>query len=306
MSGEIIAIGVAFSWTICSLFFENAARRIGSINVNIIRLIFGFLFIGLTMVCINGHFLPQHTSQATYLWMLASGLVGFVFGDTFLFASYTLMPARFSQLMMTLAPAFSALAGFLMLGERISLLGFVGMAVTLFGIGLSVLTKETGGEHKMHLSLPLKGLLFGLLGAVGQGLGIVLSKEGMMAYEDVYTPQNALYIPLAATQIRAMAGIVGFFIMIVCKGGLGDLWRACTNRKGVGATFVGSIFGPFLGVTLSLLAVQHTNTAIASTIMATVPVVILLPEYFILKRTVTRYQVLGAIISVIGVSLFFL
>jgi drug/metabolite transporter (DMT)-like permease len=54
------------------------------------------------------------------------------------------------------------------------------------------------------------------------------------------------------------------------------------------------------------MAVQYANTAVASTIMATVPVIILLPEYLFLKRKVTWVQLAGAVISVAGVTLFFI
>ena len=306
MTGEIIAIGVAFSWTLSALFFEYGSRRIGSLNLNLIRLVFGSLFLGITLWAMSGHFLPAHADTVTWLWMSASGLVGFVLGDYFLFASYTLIPARFSQLFMTLAPPFSAVFGYLMLGEKMTWLALAGMCVTLGGIALSVLKKDTEAVHGMRLSLPVKGVVFAIIGSFGQGLGIVLSKEGMLAYENVYQPENTLYISFAATQMRAIIGIAGFSVIILLRHGTTDFIHSFKNIKGIRATFAGSIFGPFLGVALSLMAVQHTNTAIASTIMATVPIVILAPEYFLLKRKVTAAQVAGALLSVGGVALFFL
>ena len=70
--------------------------------------------------------------------------------------------------------------------------------------------------------------------------------------------------------------------------------------------FVGSIFGPFLGVSFSLLAVQYTNAGIASTIMAIVPILIIPPSVIFLKQKVTIKEIIGAIISVGGVALFFI
>jgi drug/metabolite transporter (DMT)-like permease len=74
------------------------------------------------------------------------------------------------------------------------------------------------------------------------------------------------------------------------------MWNA------LGMTF----FGPFLGVSLSLMAVQYTSAGIASTIMALTPIIILLPSKLIFKQVVTAKEVIGAFISVIGVSLFFI
>lgn len=307
MRGETIAIGVALFWTLSALFFEHAGKRLGSANLNLIRLLCAFVMIGLTLFFVSGSFFPIGADRATWIWMSLSGLIGFVIGDYFLFASYALIQARFSQLIMTLAPPFAALFGFFLLGEKMTWIALLGMVLTLTGISLSIMKKQNGTtNHKLQIQLPIKGVIYALIGALGQGVGIVLSKQGMLAYEKVYTPLHSLYIPLAATQIRTIIGALVFGLLILFKGGMPQFVRAFKEKKALGSVVIGSIFGPFLGVTLSLMAVQHANTAVASTIMATVPIMILLPEYVILKRKVTWEQLLGAVISVSGVALFFL
>jgi len=54
------------------------------------------------------------------------------------------------------------------------------------------------------------------------------------------------------------------------------------------------------------MAIQHTNTAVASTIMATTPIIILIPYILLYKKKITFVELIGAILSVVGVSLFFL
>ncbi len=307
MRGETIAIGVALFWTLSALFFEHAGKRLGSVNLNLIRLLCAFVMLGLTLFFVNGSFFPVGADRATWIWMSLSGLVGFVIGDYFLFASYTLIQARFSQLIMTLAPPFAAVFGFFLLGERMTWIALLGMVLTLTGIALSIMKKQKGStNHRLRIQLPMKGVLYALIGALGQGVGIVLSKQGMLAYEKVHTPIHSLYIPLAATQIRTIVGALLFGLIVLVKGGMPQFIKSFKDKKALGSVVTGSVFGPFLGVTLSLMAVQHANTAVASTIMATVPILILLPEYLILKRKVTWEQLLGAVISVSGVALFFL
>ena len=67
-----------------------------------------------------------------------------------------------------------------------------------------------------------------------------------------------------------------------------------------------AVFGPFIGVSLSLMATLYTHAGIAQTIMATTPVIIIAPSYFLFKQKVTPLEIVGAIISVIGVTLFFI
>ena len=66
------------------------------------------------------------------------------------------------------------------------------------------------------------------------------------------------------------------------------------------------IIGLYLGVSLSLLAIQYTKTGIASTFMALVPIFIILPSAIIFKEKIKTSHVIGAIVSVIGVALFFI
>ncbi len=309
-TGELISLSVALSWTMSALFFEYAGKKIGSLSVNIIRLVFGFLMLGLLLWFTTGSMLPAGADGRTWFWMSLSGLIGFVFGDFCLFYAYLVITARFSQLLMTLAPLFAALFGWLLLGETLSAAGFAGMAITLTGIAISVLKRGNGegSGPNIRLHLPVKGLLLGIGGALGQGLGIVLSKQGMIYYHEAVGAGSELnkMVPFAATQIRIITGIIGFFILFLILRKLPLLKQSLSNKKGMRATFFGAIFGPFVGVSLSLMAVQYTNTSIASTIMATTPVIILIPYKFIYKKKISLIEVLGAIISVAGVSLFFL
>ncbi len=332
--GELISIGVAVSWTLSALFFEYAGKRIGSLIVNILRLIFAIFLMGGFLIIVTGSPFPQQADNATWFWMVLSGLVGFVFGDLCLFHSYLLITARFSQLLMTLAPPFAALFGWILLGEKLSATGFLGMGVTLTGIAISVLKRSgtmvaggsnlvvaSEGDHtpvinarvngksgkKIMLNISAKGLILGICGALGQGLGIVLSKQGMNHYSlSAQDVDVVKYIPFAATQIRIITGVIGFALIILLSGRTRSFFNGLRDRKGSTATFIGSIFGPFVGVALSLMAVQYTNTAIASTIMATTPIIILVPYILIYKKKITPVEIFGAVLSVAGVSLFFM
>ena len=116
----------------------------------------------------------------------------------------------------------------------------------------------------------------------------------------------ASYIPFAATQMRIISGAIGFAVIILITRRTGTVLAGIKDKKAMGATFMGAIFGPFVGVSLSLMAVQYTNTAIASTIMATTPIIILIPYILFYKKKITLVELAGAVLSVGGVALFFL
>jgi drug/metabolite transporter (DMT)-like permease len=292
--GEFAALMTALFWTITSLSFESASHKIGSVAVNILRLIIGLAFLSVFTLIRRGLVLPVDASTENWIWLALSGLIGFVFGDLFLFKSYTLIGSRFSMLIMTLVPPITAFFSFIILRERLTLFHYLGMTLTFSGIAMAIFSRPAKGE-KLSLKLSPKGILYAFGGAVGQALGLVLSKFGMKNYD-----------PFAATQIRIIAGIFGYILLVTVLSRWGNVIKATHNKSGMMLTSLGAFFGPFLGVSFSLIAVKYTETGIASTIMALVPVFIILPAIILFRQKVTIPEIIGAIVSVGGVALFFL
>lgn len=293
-TGEFAALLTAIFWTVTSLSFESATNRIGTVAVNILRLVIGLVFLSIFTLIRRGELLPTGASSDNWLWLTLSGLVGFVFGDLFLFKSYSLIGSRFSMLIMTLVPPITAFFSFIIIGEHLTLFHSIGMTLTFTGIAMAIFSRGGKGE-KLSLKLAPRGILFAVGGAVGQALGLVLSKLGLRDYD-----------PFAATQIRIIAGIFGYIALVTVLLRWGNVRRALRNREGMIYTTVGSFFGPFLGVSFSLVAVKYTEAGVASTIMALVPVFIILPAVVLYKEKVTLYEMTGAFVSVGGVALFFM
>jgi drug/metabolite transporter (DMT)-like permease len=292
--GEFAALLVAFFWTITALSFESAAMKVGSLPVNIIRLVFGFIFLSALTWVVRGNPLPTDASVDNWIWLSVSGLIGFVLGDLFLFKSYTIVGSWFAMLIMTLAPPLAAIFGWIILGETMSRLSLLGMFLTITGISIAIFSRKSKKE-KFTINKPIKGIVFAFLGALGQGLGIVFSKLGMNDYD-----------AFASTQIRIITGIIGFVIIVSLSRRWKSIFMAFKNTQGLKAITIGSFFGPFLGVSFSLIAIKHTSTGIASTIMAIVPILIIPPSILLFKHKITYREAIGAVIGVSGVVMFFI
>jgi drug/metabolite transporter (DMT)-like permease len=292
--GEFAALLVAFFWTITALAFESATRRVGSLAVNLLRLIIGFIFLSVFALIYRGMILPVDASWENWMWLTLSGLVGFAFGDLFLFKSYTIIGSRFAMLIMTLVPPITAFFGWLIMGEHLEPIHYLGMALTFSGISLAIFNRNGKGE-RLSLKLAPLGILYAFGGAVGQALGLVLSKKGLNNYD-----------PFAATQIRIIAGITGFAVIVTVMRRWISIREALLNREGMKSLSLGAFFGPFLGVSFSLVSVKFTEAGIASTIMALVPIFIIAPAVVLYKEKVTIAEIIGAFISVGGVALFFM
>ncbi len=294
--GEFAALLTAIFWTVTALAFTSAAKTIGSLAVNFWRLIVGFILLTLFISFRDGILYDSTISNHELLWLVLSGITGIFLGDLFLFKAFTITGPRIALLVMSLSPPMAALFSWLFLDDIISLRGVAGMSLTLSGIVLVIFKKGNSNGVKTGLKYSARGILFALLGAVGQASGIVMSKEGM--------PKGAN--AFAATQIRVIAGLAGFLVLITVIRRWKSIFSAVKDVKAMGILSIGAFFGPFLGITFSLIAVSQTNPGIVQTITSINPILIIPFSIWLFKEKVTLREVLGSVIAVGGVALFFL
>jgi len=292
--GEFAALLTVFCWTVSALSFEYAGKKVGSLSLNLIRLVMGIGLLSVSLYITQGSFIPVHTSRHTWMWLTISGIVGYGLGDLLLFQAFVVVGARISMLMMALSPPITALIGGTFLGEKLAPLDFLGMGITITGVSI-VIFQHSSDTKSIKLAHPAMGILMAFGATVFQSAGLVISKFGI-------SDGSAI----SAAFIRGVAGTIVFFLIIVAFKKAGNIKMALKNIKAMNITFLGAFFGPFIGVTLSLFAVQHTATGIASTIMSIVPVFIILPSVLIFKEKITIKEVVGAIIAVSGVGILFM
>jgi drug/metabolite transporter (DMT)-like permease len=291
--GELAALGAAICWTASSLAFTAAGRRIGALSLNLIRLVMAFGL--LTALCWirRGLPLPTDAAPSAWGWLLISGVMGFVFGDLCLFKALILVGPRISMLVMALAPPIAAVLAWLWLGETLEAMALAGMALTLVGIVWVVLERKDGEAGRRRADPA--GVALAFCGAVGQAVGLVLSKLGMKDYD-----------PFAATQIRVIAGMVGFMLIVFAVKWWGRVLLGLRDRDGMRMAAAGSILGPVLGVGFSLVAIQRTQTGVAATLMSIPPVLIIPAVILIHREAVSPRAILGAMVAVVGVAVLWM
>ncbi|MCK9444528.1 MAG: DMT family transporter [Tissierellaceae bacterium] len=279
----------------CQLFFfELSGKKVGSLTVNFIRLITGFIFISIFTFFSRGLLLPVDATSRHWIFLSISGLIGFFIGDLFLIQSYLEVGSRISMLIMATSPPITALMGYVIFGETLGLISLIGMAITLTGIALVILGKNPE-EKKIQVKYSVKGLTYAFLGALGQAVGLMFSKYGMGDYN-----------PFAATQVRMVTGLISFAALIFYRKQWGNVKEAFKNMRALTEISIGSIFGPFIGVGLSLLSLQYTSAGISSTITAIVPVTIIPISILVFNDRPKVKELLGALVTVIGVGVLFL
>jgi len=293
--GELAATGTAFCWAGGSILFSIAGRRIGSYNVNKLRIPIAAIFLSTALLLSYGSLFPTGGNTHALLFLGLSGIVGLSIGDTFYFRCLVILGPRRGSLMMTLSPVMTALIAFVVLGERLSLTAIAGMAVTLVGVGWVTTEKQDGGMDYREGSKAF-GVLMGVGGAFGQALGLVLAKHGM----------GETFNPLSATLIRMLFATAAIWVVAACRREIVSTLKGLTDIKCLMTLSGAAFLGPTVGVWLSLVSVKFTQAGIAATLMSIFPVVVIPLTMIIHKERPSYRSVLGAIIAVAGVALLFI
>jgi drug/metabolite transporter (DMT)-like permease len=293
--GELAALGTACCWTFGSFFFDAAGRTIGPLSVNKIRIPMAAALLATALLVTTGHPFPTAISMMSLIWLTLSGLVGLVLGDFCFFTSLVILGPRRATLILSSAPVLTALAAWPILDEKLGVWAITGIIVTMGGI-LWVSIERRRGEHLVRTGSLTAGFLWGLGGATGQAIGLVLAKLGMgddlsalegtfcrMAAASVLIWLPTLFIPAAWAKMHSMR-----------------------NRRGILFSFAGAFVGPFVGVWLSLVAVKHTAAGVAATIMAIVPVLVIPLAVILHHERPSIRAIIGSIIAVGGVVILFL
>ncbi|NQS91729.1 MAG: DMT family transporter, partial [Chloroflexi bacterium] len=238
---------------------------------------------------------PVGATLDRWIWLGISGIVGLALGDAFLFQAFIWVGPRISMLMMSLAPILASLAAWIFLGEKLSLWQITGILITLVGVGWVVVDKNQGQETKNGNYL--RGILYGLGGAAGQGLGLVLAKNGL----------GGNFSPISANFIRMFSAMIVIWVVTIFQKEFKSTFNAVITNPGVLRAILGGAFsGPFLGVSLSLYALQHTNIGVASTLMALPPIFLLPVEVIYFKEKLGWGSVVGTLLAMAGVAVLFL
>lgn len=291
--GEIAALITAILWSGTAIVFTEATNIVGSYVVNISRLILATIYLLLTILIFN---LDFHLTWPQIYLLGLSGIIGLVFGDGFLFKSFQYIGARLSMLIMALSPPIAALFAYLYLGETLSYWGITGILLTVLGVSIVVFKRSeqpTDNYKKNNL-----GYVFAFLGAAGQAINLIFAKEAFQIGE---------INGFVATFYRMIPSIPFMYLLgFLYRKKRKSVFILKKEKNALKYIVIGSIIGPFLGITGSLIAVAYTYVGIASTLMATVPIMMLPIVKFYYKEKLSAFSIIGAVVAVVGIAILFL
>ena len=300
--GELAALLTAVCFSASSIFFTRAGKIYGALVSNRLRLAVAVILLVTTHWIIFGYPIPVDAGIERWLWLGSSGIIGLAIGDFFLFQAYVTIGPRLGILFLSLSPAVATVLAWFVLGETLDAGSILGILLTLAGITWVVLESNPNGkpssvnEPNEHQKIYRKGIIAGLLAATGQAVGVVLAKNGL----------TGDFPALSGNVIRMTAAFVTLWGATILQRQVSmTVQRVKQEKSGMLYILGGAFFGPLIGVSLSLFAIQNTNVGIASTIIALPPIFLLPVGHFVFKEKITWQAVAGTLLAIGGVVLLF-
>lgn len=302
MSGELIAILTTLCWSLGIFPFTEATKRIGAAPINQWRLLLAWLIISIILIINNSITVTHLFSNPQpnhFLFLGLSGIIGFTIGDYCSFTSFKLLGPKLGSLYTTFAPGAALSIGFIVLGEKINLIGIVGILITIGGvIWLTLSKKDKAAAELAGFKRDKKGIIFGIIGALCQGTGLVLSKYGMDFYAEKLPTMHAVWIRLM------FAFTTAFIVSLFAKKLIQNSKPIFANQNNaIPFMIMGTFLGPVAGVSLSLLAIQKMEVAVAQTIFAMLPIFVLPINLFVYREKITIQSVFACIVAILGVMI---
>jgi drug/metabolite transporter (DMT)-like permease len=298
--GLIAAFITLCCWTVGTFSFTTASRLYSPISINRVRLLYATVLLTV-VVCVWRQIslvelfskpLPEH-----WLWFGISGVVGLSIGDFFAFSAFKMMGSSRTSLFSTFAPGAALFGGIFFLGEQMNTIGLVGMTVSIGGLIWfiqSASSEQKGKENKEYLT---RGIIYAILGALSQGLGLVFAKKGLIIETD-----TGRLMPLHATWIRMFSATAIVYVVGLFRGNLWNEFKTVSFTPAIiKPVLTGTVFGPVIGVSMSLYAASVIEVSLAQTIFSLLPISVMLAAVFLGREKLERTSIIAALIGVSGV-----
>lgn len=286
MWGELAALGSAACWSVASLLFERVGKtRVNAGAINLTKCVFGSLVLLGATLATQGRALPEGIKGTDLGLLGASAVVGLAVGDTAFFAALKELGAPRSLLLLSMAPAF--VVGLEALLEHQAPPGrdLAGIGLALAGLAM-VLWKPGEGFPS------LRGVGWGLLAALGQAGGNLLSRAGTRGALDA----------LSASWFRLAVGSAGVLLAGLWGGQLAAWYHQVRPPETLRKLLIASFFGTALGLLLMQAGLSYSRSGgVASALISLSPIFSLPLAHWTGSEKITLRSALGALIALVGV-----
>ena len=290
MQGELAALAAAFLWALATVIFGRLGKVLPPLVLNLTKGAMALLLLGLTLAVLQRG--PTGLTVTPLILLLASGIVGIGAGDTAYFAALNHLGPRRALLMETLAPPIAALIALVCLGETLSMAAWAGILLTLLGV-IWVISERVPQAMGDGSELSYRGIGLGVLAALGQAVGAVLSRSALA---------DTSVDPWWSTLLRLVAGLVIMLGILRGRGPIAGQFSPLRSGRVLGGLLLAAFLGTYLALYLQQTALKYAETGIAQALTSTSPLFIL-PLAALFGEPISLRALAGVIIALAGIGI---
>jgi drug/metabolite transporter (DMT)-like permease len=295
-TGEIAALGTALCWSVGPLFFTTAAKSIGALDTNRLRLLVTSVLYLLGHLLVFGALFPAGLDRVSASMLVISGVLGMAVGDTALYQSMLFIGPRRSMLVTTTTPVFSTVLAWVFLSQILGLWQVAGILLTVSGIGWVILRQPGAADGGPTRERLVKGVSFALLAALTQSASLIVARRAM----------GETVNPFSASLVRFIGAAAVMWLYTVARGEVRKVVKSLFDKRIAALIGGGCVIGPFVGVTLSMVAIRFAPIGIATALMVTTPLMVIPFSRVFFDDHPGLRGVAGALLAVAGVALIFM
>jgi drug/metabolite transporter (DMT)-like permease len=189
------------------------------------------------------------------------------------------------------------------LQEALSVIQIGGIVMTLGGIAWVISERVPAVTTIAATQVSRLGLSFGLLAALAQASGVILSRSALA---------ETAVDPLWSALIRLVAGFLSLCIWLALKSMVPRATSKTVSKppsiplswRLIGAILVSAFLGTYLGIWLQQVSLKYAAAGIAQTLLSTSPLFVL-PIVAGLGEKISWRSLLGAVLALVGVAILF-
>jgi drug/metabolite transporter (DMT)-like permease len=310
--GELAALSAAFLWSISSVIYSILGEKIPPLQLNIAKGIIAIAFILITLIVGNSG-IPAFNPNSVIL-LLLSGAIGIGLGDTTYFSALNYLGARLTLLIETLAPPMTTLLALFFLEEKLSIVAWCGILLTILGVAWVI--TERNSNTAIETNNYKQGILWAILTTIAQSVGAVLSRTA-------FGVSNIS--PLWSTLLRLLGGVAIALVILLCSSRnrqSSPSFRMMWTKEAIAVISITAFGSTYLGILLQQISLKYTPAGIAQTLLATSPLFVLpivaVRNNWVTPRLrdytqhtgeidrITLRAILGVFVSILGVAVLFI
>lgn len=278
--GIIVALLSAASWAFATVVFDRIGKVVPYVGITFLKGIFSIILMIVLLIFTGG---LHGIGVWEFSFLALSGVIGISIGDSLFFKSLQDLGAKVQVIFFLLGQIFTMILSLLLLGELLSLEQYIGAVILLTGIVIVIWGKQENHPNKV------RGIVCGLLSILCFSVSAIMVK---MAIAEVEVVTATFYRMLFGTIFTLGFGVVGKQL---------PTWIKPLKDKRLLALFILNVFViTYGGFLLSMVAIKLISVSLVSVLGTTEPVFVLLFAYLINKEKITKQEVIGTMITLVG------